>query len=215
MQFDTGTFMGALQLLKDDRSRGFRCDIETESTIAADQEAQQKARTEMLQAVGAFLQSALPMMQAMPAMLPLMGKMLLFLIRSFNAGVELESSFEDALEKLEQNPGGAMQNANAGQDAAKQAELQGKMALQQQDMQQDAQKHQFDMQALGVKVQADQVKAAAEIQRAQLQEKAELAEHAHAQERMRLEASLMPQGQPLAPQKLPFGAGPAMTGQHK
>ena len=41
--FDVATFDAALQLLQDQRQRGFRIDIETDSTVMADAQAEQQA----------------------------------------------------------------------------------------------------------------------------------------------------------------------------
>ena len=211
--FDAQSFQAAVQMLRDQRSRGFRIDIETESTILADQTEQQKSRMEMLQAVGAFLQSALPMIQAMPTMLPLVGKMVLFMLRSFNSGVELESAFEDAISKLEGNPA-SMPNPHAQQMQLKQQEMQGKLSLQQQKMQQDQQDHQMDLQGRQMEQQADATKASAEMRKAMLDEQMARMDHERSIQQMHTEAALA-QTAPLAPQKLEFGAGVMTRGDKR
>lgn len=221
MVFDVASFTAAIGLLRNDKLRGFRVDIETQSTIAADESAEREAASQMIQAVGAFMQSSLPMLQAMPAMTPLVGKMLLFLLRRFGVGVELEGSFEDAIAKLDGNPGAAMQNPGAGEAqakqqmlqasmAAKQQDMQSKQQIQQQKMQQDAADHRMDLQGRSMEMQADQVKASAEMRKAMLEEQMAVADHARATQQAATEhANTMAQAAavPLAPQKLPFGAG--------
>jgi hypothetical protein len=96
--------MPAIALLKDDKTRPLRIDIETDSTILADQTQEQQQRIQFLQMAGQFLQQALPAVQQYPAIAPLMGSMLLFGIRSFPKGAELEGEFEAAVKALQQMP---------------------------------------------------------------------------------------------------------------
>lgn len=86
-------------LLKDDAARCFRISIETDSTIKVDQEAEKQARTEFLTAAGGFIQQAAQIQ--VPELQPLLMDMLLFGIRGFKAAREIESSFEEAQQKLE------------------------------------------------------------------------------------------------------------------
>jgi hypothetical protein len=86
-------------LLKDDAARCFRISIETDSTIKVDQEAEKAARTEFLTAAGGFIQQAAQV--PVPELQPLLMDMLLFGVRGFKAARELESSFEEAQQRLE------------------------------------------------------------------------------------------------------------------
>jgi hypothetical protein len=99
---DPNLAMQAIQLLKNDQTRGFRIEIEVDSTIVADQEAEQQARVEFLNMAGAFLREAVPLAQQVPELAPLAGQMLLFGIRGFPVGREMETVFESALEQLAQ-----------------------------------------------------------------------------------------------------------------
>lgn len=91
-----------LQVLHDDQVRSYRVDIETDSTIEADEQADRQSRTEFITAVGGFLQQALPVGQQLPELVPMIGEMLLFLVRGFAAGRQLEESIETAVSQLEQ-----------------------------------------------------------------------------------------------------------------
>ncbi len=100
-------FAKAVGLLRNDKLRGFRIDVETDSMIEPDQEATQRGRVEFLTSVGAFLEKAVPLGQADPKFVPVLGKMLLFMARSFKAGRELEGAIEqmvDDMEKVAKNP---------------------------------------------------------------------------------------------------------------
>jgi hypothetical protein len=100
-------FQAAIDLLKKDKLRGFRVDIETDSTIEPDAQAEKQARIEFLGAIAQFMPQALEAAAQQPKMAPLMGKMLLFGVRGFRVGRELETAMEETiadLEKMAANP---------------------------------------------------------------------------------------------------------------
>lgn len=88
-------------LISDQVLRGFRLDIETDSTIRTDEEIDRKERTEFLTAAGGFLSSAIEGAQAEPALAPLLAEMLMFGIRGHKAARQLEPAFEDALREIQ------------------------------------------------------------------------------------------------------------------
>ena len=100
----------AVQLIRDEKRRGFRIDIETDSTIARNANEMAEQRTAFLESAGNFMERSLPLAQAFPAIQPLVGEMLLFAVRGFNAGRTLESAFEDAVESMEQQQQQAAEN---------------------------------------------------------------------------------------------------------
>lgn len=227
--FDVETFANAIQLLRDEQQRGFRVDIETDSTVAADQAGERRDATQMVQAIGAYLQSSLPMMQTLPQMIPLLGKVLLFYLRKFQIGVSLESAFEDGIAKLENvdpNALHSMMGGGKGQAAQQMAQIKQQIAQGQLQSQQAKtaaeiqtaqlkassaqQDHQADLQAGQMEMQIEQVKAGVDQQRSQLemnelamQQAANQADHNREQAEAAIRAST-----PLMPQKLPFMAGP-------
>lgn len=95
-------FAKALRLLKDDKLRTFRVDIETDSTIKPDREQDKQDRIEFLTASGTFLSNTLPLAQAQPELVPVLGEMMLFGVRGFRAGRSLEDEFEGVVEKLKE-----------------------------------------------------------------------------------------------------------------
>jgi hypothetical protein len=99
---DAPTWEEVEALLRDDAARAFRIDIETDSTIKADEEAEKASRIEFLQAAGQFLQQTVAAGMQTPTLTPLLAQMLMFGVRGFKAGKELEGAFESAMRKLEQ-----------------------------------------------------------------------------------------------------------------
>lgn len=83
-----------VQLLRNDSIRGFQIDIETDSTIEPDEDAEKQRRMEFVQMVGGFMQQAGAMAQQSPLLVPVMVETLLFAARGFRAGRQLESMLE-------------------------------------------------------------------------------------------------------------------------
>lgn len=95
-------FADAMALLKNDKMRTFRVSIETESTIGVDREQEKKDRTEFIMATAQFLQNALGIGQGAPELQELLAHLLMFGVRGFRVGRELEQEFEITIEKMRQ-----------------------------------------------------------------------------------------------------------------
>ena len=152
-----------LQLLRDDRMRGFLIDIETDSTIQPDEDAEKQRRTEFITATGGFLQQASEMMAGAPAFAPMVSEMLLFGVRGFRVGRQMEDVIESTLKNVAQE----LQQRQQQPDPKVQAEQMKAQALQaktQADMQAAQEKHQLELQKIQVQAQADMQMMQAEIQ---------------------------------------------------
>ena len=98
---DQPTWEEVHNLLSHDVLRGFRLDIETDSTIRTDEDIDRKERTEFMTAAGTYLQSAIEGGQAVPELAPLLAEMLMFGIRGHKAARQLEPAFEDAMREIQ------------------------------------------------------------------------------------------------------------------
>lgn len=150
-----------LQVLKSDMGRTLAIDIETDSTIALEDAEEKKQRVEFLNYVTPFIEKMLPAIQAGALPGDLGKELLLFAIRSFKHGRQLEDAVEAAP--------GSMQQLQQMQQQAQQ--LQGQLQQTQQQMQgmqqQIAQHDQQKLQTDGMKAQADTMKAQSGAQQAQ------------------------------------------------
>lgn len=158
-------FLQTVQLLKNDLIRNFRIDIETDSTIAVDEAQDKQARIEFLTSFGQFLQNVLQLGQALPAMMPMLQELLMFSVRSFKAGRNLESSIEQGFLQLQQ-----MQQAQANQPPAPSPEeikMQAEQAKVQQDAQIRVQEMQIDWQKFQQQMQMDLAKMQKEAEKNQ------------------------------------------------
>lgn len=100
----------AIALLRDEKQRGFRIDLETDSTIANEAAQDKQATVEFVTSATGFLQQAATMAQMDPTITPLLGKMMLFAIRRFRAGRDLENSFEEYIDEAQKRMTQAAQN---------------------------------------------------------------------------------------------------------
>lgn len=94
------TIEDVMALLRSGAAREFRIDIETDSTVQPDEDAEKARRTEFLTAVGGFLQQVGPMVQMMPQTAPMFAEMLMFGVRGFRAGRGLEDVIERTMQQV-------------------------------------------------------------------------------------------------------------------
>lgn len=93
------------QLLRDDRMRSFRIDVETDSTVEFDQQKEKEQRMEFLTSVMPMLNEGAQIIMQNPAMKPVIMQSILFAVRAFNpAGRELEQVIEKAMEEMQPPP---------------------------------------------------------------------------------------------------------------
>lgn len=102
--------MDAIALLRQDKLRGFRIDIETDSTVQGDAEQEKASRIEFLKGVTEFIKMSAEVVPLAPASAPLFAKMLQFGVRGFRVGRDLESAIEDFCEKAEADAKAAAAN---------------------------------------------------------------------------------------------------------
>jgi hypothetical protein len=88
-------------LLQNPVHREFRLDIETDSTIRMDDDAEKASRVELVTAVGGFLDKAVMAGSTAPEIIPMLGELMMFAIRSFKSARPIEQAFEDAMDALQ------------------------------------------------------------------------------------------------------------------
>lgn len=91
-----------VELLRNDMMRSFRIEIETDSTIQADEQAEKDSRTELLTAVGNYLGQASEIVNSSPAMAEMAGELLMFAVRTYRPGRTLEETIERGFQQLVQ-----------------------------------------------------------------------------------------------------------------
>ena len=92
--------MQVMDLLRSERLRRMRVDVETDSTVRADMGRSQKEYSDFLQGVGALVQSVGPMVQADPQMRPVFTALLKSGAQMFRLGNQVQ----DALDAVSDQP---------------------------------------------------------------------------------------------------------------
>jgi hypothetical protein len=155
---------GAIKLLRDERSRGFRVDIEVDSTIFPDAAQEKQDRTDFITRVTQFIGQSMQMGAQMPEAIPLLGKLLLFGVRGYRIGRDLEMAIEEFTDVAVPAAQRHMQ-----QEAAKPNPLMIKA-------QADVAKSNAQIEGIKLKTQSEQAGSQAEVQRQQLQNQGDQAQ---------------------------------------
>lgn len=198
--------------LKNDKARGFTIEIETDSTIQPDEDAEKQRRVEFVTAVGGLFQQAAPIVMQAPQLGPFMGAVLKFAADGFRAGRPLGSAIDQLTEMLDgmaerasqpQEPDPAMQIELEGKKAdtagkvanAKKSEIELQKAMVEAQAAMSgapdskAQTEQIKLQSAQVRGQAEMMKAEATMQQAQMDGQLAVAKHEMAMDEMAAKAA--------------------------
>jgi hypothetical protein len=98
----TATLDQVLRLLKDQRTKAFVLDIETDSTIVADEQAEKQGRTEFIGVLSQMLPQLAQMITAEPQTATFCGELLKFAVAPFRAGRSMDGAINDLVEQMKQ-----------------------------------------------------------------------------------------------------------------
>ena len=180
----------AIKLLRNERLRGFRVDIEVDSTIYGDSQQEKSDRVQFITTVTQFLQQAMMMSAQVPEIAPLLGKFLQFGVRGFHVGRDLEAAiedFSDSATKLARQKSQEAQQKPNPQLIAAQADMVKAQATAQSSKAKDQRENAklgMDAHKEQMKNASDQAQAQAEIQRQAIETQGESAT-AHADLQMK------------------------------
>jgi len=122
------TIEQVLHFLRDSRAKSFTLDIETDSTIMADEDGEKQRRTEFVGVLSQLLPQLTQMLTGAPETAPFCGEVLKFATAPFRAGRSLDGAIDDLIELMKQK-GGQQQPDDP-------TTAQGKIALQIEQMKQ-------------------------------------------------------------------------------
>ena len=162
--------------LRDEMGRGYRIDIESDESVAYDEAAERQQRIEVLTAAGNFIGQSAELVQSGALPFEAAKQLLMFGLRGFKKGRELEDLFESLQPPPPQQPeapDGAMQLALVEREArAKEAELKAQIEqlragikgreldLKEQDMQQD-----LDLETAKLQLKAQELDQTGDLKR--------------------------------------------------
>ena len=118
-----------MQIMRDDKLREYNIDVETDSTVFADENAEKQTRIEFLQTMGAYLEKAIAVSNANPSLTPIMFQSLRFLVGAWKVGREFEEVIDQTEQQIMQQMQQAMQAPPQPSEAEKiaQARIQGEL----------------------------------------------------------------------------------------
>ena len=145
----------AIQLLRNEAAKNFRIEVTSDSMIYQDEQQEKADRMAFLQAVGGFMQQAVPLVQNAPELAPMALEMLKFGVTAFKAGKQLEGIIDQTADELRNQAEQAK-----GKPKPPSPEMM-KMQMQMQIEQVKMQSRQQEMQAQS---QLEQQKMAAQMQ---------------------------------------------------
>lgn len=138
---------GMMQILRDDRMRSFAIDVETDSTVQADEQDEKERRSEFTQVVGGLVQQMFPIIQAAPEMIDFAGELLKFNVRGFRAGRSLEKSIDGMIDAIRAKVEQAAAKPPEPDPAIVKAETDAKVKMRGQDIDAELRMRDQDMRA--------------------------------------------------------------------
>ena len=143
------SFEEVVAFLRNDRARGFVIEIETDSTIQPDEDAEKQRRIEFVTSVGGLFQQAAPLVMQAPMLGKFVVEVMKFAAGGFRAGRPLEASLDELGEQIEAMSEQAAQPQEPPPDPAvelKKAEIELKRAESEQKLAFEKQRHAQQMQ---------------------------------------------------------------------
>ena len=128
-----------LQVLRSDAMRGYRVDIETDSTVQADVARLKTNAAEFVQGFGGFIQAVGPAVQAGAMPMDVVADLLTAFARNFKLGRQAEDALE-RMSKIAAQPAPQQDQGAAAEAQAKQAEAQAKAQAEAQKQAAEAQR---------------------------------------------------------------------------
>jgi hypothetical protein len=130
-----------VEVMRDDKLRSYKIDVETDETAFGDQAAEQQAVTELLTSATGFLTAMAPLVQGGVVPPEVAKTLLMFAVRRFKAGREVE----DALEELGEGPMPPPVDPNAGKIDIEKQKLEQGQTQHDQTMAFNKEKHAAEM----------------------------------------------------------------------
>jgi len=134
-----------MKLFRSERLRPFVLDIETDSTIQPDEDAEKQRRTEFLTAMGTAMKELAPLVQTSPQAAPFAGAVLKFVTAPYRAGRELENAIDEFVDNMTAQAQQPKPNPEEEKIKAEMQLKQADMQIRQQETQQKGQLAQADI----------------------------------------------------------------------
>lgn len=164
----TVTIEQVMEFLHDQKLRPFVLDIETDSTIQPNEDAEKQRRTEFVAAIGQFMQQFGPVVQAQPKAAPFVAELMKFAAAPYRAGRDLENAIEEFAEQITQMASQPQANpeaeAKAQEAKAKQQESEARIAHLNAQTQQATELHKANLEVKSAEIQGKNAETQAKLE---------------------------------------------------
>lgn len=182
------TIEAVMKFLRDQRIRPFVLDIETDSTIQPDEDAEKQRRAEFLTALGGTMQQLAGLVQLEPSAAGFAAEVLKFAVAPFRAGRDLEGAIDEFAEQMKQRASNPPPNPEA---AAAQADMQMKMQELQAKLQIEREKIEADREDREIEREAKREEQQAKMVQIQAEQQRDREKHGMEMEKLRMELQAM------------------------
>jgi hypothetical protein len=165
-------------LLKNNLLRRFKIEIETDSTIAGDESREKQDRTQFIESMTRFMEAWGPMVMQKPELAPLAGQLLMFGVRAFRVGRELEEVIEETADKMS-SPQAMQQKGPDPKVQAEQVKLQAAQAKTQAEISKAQMDSRTGQQAAAAKLQEIIAESQAKLAELRMKIAADERDHMH------------------------------------
>lgn len=160
----TITIEQVMEFLKDERMRPFTLEIETDSTIQPDENANKQRVTEFMGALSTALAQLGPMVAAQPNTAPFAAAVLKFAVAPFRAGRDLDAAIDDFADGMEQQAQQPKPNPEAEKLKAESELKKGELELKSGELKLKDKEIMIDREADAQRLDLDTQKAAAQLE---------------------------------------------------
>lgn len=149
-----------MTFIKDESARSYRIEIETDSTIAVDDQMDKEAATELVVSTANLFQQFAPVIQAAPELTPFVGETIKYAFRQHRAGRQLETVLDKAIDDLMER---VQAQSQQPQPNPQMLEVERKTKKDQTDAQLEARGQDMDMMKARMQTEQQQDEAQAEL----------------------------------------------------
>jgi hypothetical protein len=172
-----------MAVLRNEKLRGFIVDVETDSTIEPDQQAQQQAASEFVIAVTTFMEKAAPVLQVAPEAVDMMGDMLSWAANQWKGADTVVGSIDEFVDRMKKKAEASAANPNQGippevmVEQAKQQTEQIKAQAAMMKANAEIEKQKLEIQKLQMEIDASREEGWREVQAGKMQRDAAGEDH--------------------------------------
>lgn len=171
---ETVTQEEVMKFLRDQKIRPFVLDVESDSTIQADEDAEKQRRNEFVQVFGQLMGTIAPALEQMPQLGPMLGEVMKFGLAPYRVGRELEGTIDEGIEAVLKKSQDPQEDPEAEAARAEAEKVKGEQALAAEKFKAEQQAAAEDRQIKMAQLQLEAQKSQQSTELEQLKQQADL-----------------------------------------